>query len=98
MYQRKRDLYKDPLGYYWCQLHRYRGELLLWASEHEWSHIAFYGALLFLDTGRSRYYAIGDDTCKPDDRRSLWEMAVLAGTDDMILSAYRYVFSEVEEL
>jgi len=96
--QLKRDLYRDPLGYYWCHLHKYRGELLLWASEHGWPAIAYYGQLIIFELKRPMYYAIGDDRCKPDDRRALWEMAVLAGNDDMILSAFRYVYSVLEEI
>lgn len=87
--QCKRDLYRDPLGYYWCKAHHYRGELLLWGSQHDYPHIAFYGRMR---------YAIGDDTCRPDDRQSLWEKAILLGTDDMILAAYRYVWGELEEI
>lgn len=96
--QLKENLYRDPLGYHWCNLHKYRGELLLWASTHGWPAISYHGQVLMIDTATIRRYAIGDDSCKPDDRQSLWEMAVLAGTDDMILSASRYVWSSVEEI
>lgn len=47
--QRKRDLYRDPLGYYWCAPHRYRGELLLWAAQHDYPQIAFSGGVIMFD-------------------------------------------------
>lgn len=96
--QRKSDLYHDVLGYYWCNFHRYRGELLLWASQHDWIQIAFSSSVVNLETRQCTRYAIGDDSCKKDDRQSLWETAVLLGTDDMVMSAYRYVFGQLEEI
>lgn len=96
--QRKKDLYRDPLGYYWCDLHKYRGHLLLWGSRHGYPHIAFHGSLIWLEVGGCMHYAIGDDSCRREDRQTLWEMAILLGNDDMILSAFRYVYSVLEEI
>lgn len=78
----KSEMYHDPLGYYWCPEHSYRGKLAQWGHNNNYPGIVFSGEM---------HYAMGIPGGATNDNLDLWRTVVLFGSEDMIRSALRYV-------
>jgi hypothetical protein len=74
---RKTEMYVDALGYFWCEDHKHRGELIQWAANHHYPAIRFDRFAIGVEGG--------------SDNQMLYEVAAVVGRDEMIWEALSYV-------